>query len=195
MKRLLVFLVLALGSLVQAAPPKLTALPSGEFVIVTGSTTLTIQKDGSVVVKSPTIDLTIPATDGPAPGPNPPGPNPPAPQPDKLEGAIKALWGGLQEADMKANAKALAVAYNYAAEVVESKLANTPDDVITLFASKQKGLTKPGALLSIQERIEGEINTVYPDQSKPLTPESRVAGAALFRKAATILEGLSNGPN
>lgn len=187
MKNLLAVLFLLLGGFAFAGPPKLTVLPSGELQIVTGGTTLTVKADGSVIVKSAAIDLTIPGTDVP----NPPGPVPP--NPDKLEASIKALYGALQEPNRVKDAKALANAWKYAAEVAASPLVNTPGDILTLWSSKGKELSGPGALQSIQERIETEVDAMFPDQDKALTQEQRIQAAALFRKIAMILEALPNG--
>lgn len=189
MKKLLVVVFLLLGSLVQAGPPKLTVSSNGELQIVTGGTVLVVKTDGSVIVKSPAIDLTIPPSDGP----NPPGPVPPVPNPDKLEASIKALYGALQEPNRAKDAKALAGAWKYAADVAASPLVNTPGDILTLWSSKGKELSGPGALQSIQERIETEVDALFPDQDKALTQEQRIQAAALFRKIAGILEALPNG--
>lgn len=188
MKQFLTLLFLLLGSLAYAGPPKLTVLPSGELQIVTGGTVLTVKADGSVLVKSQAIDLTIPASDGPAP----PGPTPPGPRPDKLEASLKALYGAIQEPNRAKDSKALAAAWRYAAEVAESKLVNTPSDIMTLWASKGKDLSAPGALQSIQERIETEVDALFPNQDQPLTQDQRTQAASLFKKIAAILEALAN---
>jgi hypothetical protein len=190
MKKLICVILLLLAGTVQAAPPKLTVLPNGELQIVAGGTVLTVKADGSVVVKSPAIDLTIPGTDGPAPGP---GPVPPGPAPDRLESSLKALYGAIQETNRVKDAKALAGAWRYAADVAESKLVNTPADIMTLWASKGKDLSASGALGSIQERIEVEVDALFPDQDKALTQEQRDQASKLFRKIAAILEALPNG--
>lgn len=196
MKRLLATLVLMAGWMgqAQAEPPKIRVTPGGNTVITVGETTVTVSGDGTLIIKGPAVDLTI-NSDGP--GPKPPVPNPPAPQPpapDTLGPALRGLWGGLQEPQQVESARALAAAWKFAADVGENPaLSKTAGDIVAAFRTKAKTLPRPGALVSIQERIQTEVEALAPDQAKALTPENRGALVALFKKIATILESLANG--
>lgn len=200
MKKFLVFLILMMGQALYAGPPKIVVQPNGDIQVVTGGTTILAKTDGSVTVKSSAIDLTIPPS-GPVPpsppGPNPPGPNPPAPDNALAEG-LKGMFGGLQEQDKVANAKGLALVYQFAANGAVSEFVQTPNAIVDAIVVKAKTLIKDGklrsqSLLPIQERIDSEWQKLFPDGKAVLTADQKKQAADFYSKIAKILEDLSNG--
>lgn len=187
MKKLLALCFLLLGGWAFAGPPKLTVLPTGELQIVTGGTTLTVKSDGSVLVKSAAIDLTIPGTDGPTP-PTPPGPTPP-PKPEDLDNdplakSIRSVWGALGSGSQLGYVQTLAGNLQKTVDSLDS--ANSRKDLITLLVSNQT--LKGGEIRPIRDVIGNEMNALLgPDLEQPL---DKPKVKAFFQKVITILKEL-----
>lgn len=178
-----VLLLLSTSLLAQSAPPKLTVSPTGELTIVTGGTTLVVKADGSVTVKSPAIDLTIPATDNPAPKPVDPV-NPV--KPDELASMVGTLYGSDADPGKEAKAKTLTTFWYKALSIVDG--ANTYGD---LKKSLSQIPTLPATdLKAIRDLFRDELKKAMgPDPD----PVDKVKTRELFARFAKALEALANG--
>ncbi len=108
------------------------------------------------------------------------------------------MFGGLQEQDKSANAKGLALVYQFAANGAVSEFVQTPNAIVEAIVVKAKALIKDGklrsqSLLPIQERIDAEWTKMFPDGKSTLTADQRKQAADFYSKIAKIMEDLSNG--
>lgn len=186
MKRLLCLVALLFaGSAAPAAPPKLTVLPNGELQIVTGGTTLTVKADGSVLVKSAAIDLTIPGTDGPGPKPDPVKPVDPV-KPDELAQTAGTLYGSDVDPDKAGKAAKLATFWYKALSIVDG--ATTYADLKTKLRAIP---TLPDTdLKAIRDLLREEMKKALGADSEPV---DKVKTRELYTRFAKLYEGLPNG--
>lgn len=161
--------------LVAASPPRVEISPNGT-TLTQGGLVVRILPDGSITIKSPTVDLTIPGAGNDIP-------LPPAPIKDPLADAIGGIYGGLQEPTKAKNAAALAKAY----KGIEWEDGMT----IGAIAGQLKGIVPAGQFVPIRERIGREVAaTLGSDPTAVLSDSKRVEAEALFVRLANILAGL-----
>ena len=183
--RSLLSLIFLLSSslLAQSAPPKLTVQPNGELVIVAGGTVLTVKADGSVLVKSPAIDLTIPSADNHAPKPVDPV-NPV--KPDELASMVGTLYGSDADPGKEAKAKSLTTFWYKALSIV---------DGASTYADLKKSLSQiptlpPTDLKAIRDLFRDELKKAMGPDADPV---DKVKTRELFTRFAKALEAISNG--
>lgn len=161
--------------LVAATPPRVEITPNGT-TLTQGGLVVRILPDGSITIKSPSIDLTIPSTGNEVP-------LPPAPIRDPLADALSGIYGGLQEPTKSINAAALAKAYRG----IEWEDGMT----IGAIAGQLKGIVPTGQFGPIRERIGREVAaTLGSDPTAILSAPKRIEAEALFARLANILMGL-----
>lgn len=173
-----VIFLLSTSLLAQSAPPKLTVSPTGELTIVTGGTTLVVKADGSVTVKSPAIDLTIPAADNP-------GPKPVVPvKPDELASMVGTLYGSDADPAKETKAKSLTTFWYKALSIVDG--SSTYGD---LKKSLSQIPTLPATdLKAIRDLFRDELKKAMGPDGDPV---DKVKTRELFTRFAKALEALS----
>jgi len=163
----------ALAFLIFAIPPQVEITGKGTQ-ITQGQTIVTVLPDGSVLVKSPSVNLVIPAADAEPV-------NPPA---DDLRDALSAIYGADQDANKKAKLTALIKSYEAALQSID-KAATVADLAQSL--SKSQTL-KPADLRPLRDRIAQEIQTTLgtdPDVMLDMT-----AAKSMLQKLITTLKGI-----
>lgn len=180
MKRILVVCFLFFGGSVFAGPPKLTVLPSGELQIVTGATVLVVKSDGSVTVKSPAIDLTIPASNGPiTPDIKP---DPVKPVTDPIADQIGLRYGSSTEENKAEKTKGLSSLWFRAVSLVDT--CQTLGELNVQLKKLQT--LADNDLAPIREFIRDQIaEQLGTNLSAPL---DKAKARALFTRFATALE-------
>jgi hypothetical protein len=163
----------ALALLVLALPPQVEITAKGTK-ITQGQITITVLPDGSVLVKSPSANLVLPAADAEPV-------NPPA---DDLRDALSAIYGADQDAGKKVKLAALIKSYEAALQSID-KAATVADLAQSL--SKSQTL-KPADLRPLRDRIAQEIQTTLgtdPDLMLDVT-----AAKSMLQKLITTLKGI-----
>jgi hypothetical protein len=172
----------ALVFAVLAAPPVIRVEPN-QTTIKQNSITITIQQDGSILVKGPTIDLVLPGTNSPLP--LPPDPKP-VPDEDILKSAVQSIYGGLQESTKAADALALARSYR----AINWHQITTVGDL----ANSLRGVVPATRFAPVRERTGREILALFGDDpDQQITNDMKDKGRVLFARIATILEDVANG--
>jgi len=162
-----------LAFLIFAIPPQVEITGKGTK-ITQGQTIVTVLPDGSVLVKSPSINLVIPAADAEPV-------NPPA---DDLADALSAIYGADQDQLKKAKLAVLIKSYEAALESL-NKVATVADLAQSL--SKSQTL-KPADLRPLRDRIAQEIQTTLgTDPDAALDP---IAAKTLLQKLINTLKGI-----
>ena len=166
-------MISSIAFLVLCIPPQVEITGKGTK-ITQGQITVTVLPDGSVLVKSPSVNLVIPATDvDPV--------NPPA---DDLGDALRAIYGADQDGNKKAKLASLIKSYQAALESLD-KVATVADFAQAL--SKSQSL-KAADLRPLRDRIAQEIQTILgtdPDVTLDVT-----AAKSLLQKLITTLKGI-----
>lgn len=174
------FSLFLLGGVMGAcfgAPPSVSVSPTGDVSIKSGANLVTIKADGSVVVKGPSVDLSFPGGNGPAPAPEV-LPD----QPDPLHEAIGTLYGSLQEEGKEAKARALQTTWLKAVSLVDK--VETLGELTTKLKAVQT--LKDDDLAPIRERIRDEIGAVLGKDPKATLDKAKAR--ALFSRIASGLE-------
>jgi hypothetical protein len=166
-------MISSIAFLVFFIPPQVEITGKGTK-ITQGQTIVTVLPDGSVLVKSPTVNLVIPAADADPV-------NPPA---DDLADALKAIYGADQDTAKKAKLSLLIKSYEASLQSID-KAATVADLAQSL--SKSQTL-KPVDLRPLRDRIAQEIQVTLgtdPDVSLDVT-----AAKSLLQKLITTLKGI-----
>jgi hypothetical protein len=171
----LIYPILAFTAL--AAPPQIRVEPN-QTVIRQNAVTVTIQADGSILVRGPNIDLVLPGSNSPLP------PNPgPAPD-DELANALKSIYGGEQDALKRVKANALVKSYEAAFRSLDQ--ASTVADFAQAMTRAQT--LKFDDLRPLRDRIATEINSVV--GSDPEAPLDIAAAKGVLQRIISILKGV-----
>jgi hypothetical protein len=166
-------MISSIAFLVLCIPPQVEITGKGTK-ITQGQTIVTVLPDGSVLVKSPAINLVIPATDADLV-------NPPA---DDLIDALKAIYGADQDTAKKAKLASLIKSYQAALESLD-KVTTVADFAQAL--SKSQNL-KAADLRPLRDRIAQEIQgTLGTDPDAAL---DSVAAKTLLQKLINTLRGI-----
>lgn len=168
-------MITTIAFLILCAPPQIE-ITTKQTKITQGQTIVTVLPDGSVSIKSPAVNLTIPAANE----------QPVEPSNDDLSDALKAIYGADQDNGKKNKLAALIKSYESALDSIE-KAAIVAD----LAESLQKYQTlKPADLRSMRDRIAQEIQLKM--GTDPDVKIDATAAKSLLQKIITILKGLQN---
>ena len=159
-----------LAFLVIGAPPSVEITPK-ETVIRQGQITIKILPDGSMQIKSPSANLSLPGSDV-------------APAPDDFADAIKAIYGADQDKLKKVKLGALIKSYESALQSIDQ--AKIVGDFAQLLIKSQT--IKPDDLRPLRDRIAQEIKTQI--GTDPDSPLDAMAAKDLFTKLIANLKGL-----
>jgi hypothetical protein len=136
---------------------------------------VTVKTDGSVIVKGPSVDLSFPGGNGPAPEilPN---------QPDPLHEIIGTLYGSLQEEGKEAKVRELQTTWLKAVSLVDK--VETLGELTTKLKAVQT--LRDDDLIPIRERIRDEIGNILGKDPKATLDKAKAR--ALFSRIAAALE-------
>ena len=166
-------MISSIAFLVLCIPPQVEITGKGTK-ITQGQTIVTVLPDGSVLVKSPTINLVIPASDAEPV-------NPPA---DDLADALKAIYGADQDVGKKVKLAALIKSYESTLQSID-KAATVADLAQSL--SKSQTL-KPADLRPLRDRIAQEIQTAL--GTDPDVALDVAVAKSLLQKLINTLKGI-----
>jgi len=166
-------MISSIAFLVLCIPPQVEITGKGTK-ITQGQTIVTVLPDGSVLVKSPSVNLVIPATDADPV-------NPPA---DDLRDALSAIYGADQDANKKAKLTALIKSYQAAFESLD-KVTTVADLAQAL--SKSQSL-KAADLRPLRDRLAQEIQSTL--GTDPDAALDSVAAKTLLQKLINTLKGI-----
>lgn len=166
-------MISSIAFLVLCMPPQVEITGKGTK-ITQGQTIVTVLPDGSVLVKSPTINLVIPASDAEPV-------NPPA---DDLRDALSAIYGADQDQLKKAKLAALIKSYEVTLQSID-KAATVSD--LAQFLSKSQTL-KPADLRPLRDRIAQEIQSIV--GTDPDVALDVAVAKSLLQKLITTLKGI-----
>jgi len=166
-------MISSIAFLVICIPPQVEITGKGTK-ITQGQTIVTVLPDGSVLVKSPSVNLVIPAADAEPV-------NPPA---DDLADALSAIYGADQ--DQLKKAKLAVLIKSYESALLSLDQAKTLSDLAQSMTKAQS--LKADDLRSLRDRIAKEIeSTLGTDAEAPLD----VAVAKTFlKKLINTLKGI-----
>jgi hypothetical protein len=169
------FLLVGLAGASLGAPPSVSVSPTGEVTIKSGVNLVTVKTDGSVIVKGPSVDLSFPGGNGPAPEilPN---------QPDPLHEIIGTLYGSLQEEGKEAKVRELQTTWLKAVSLVDK--VETLGELTTKLKAVQT--LRDDDLIPIRERIRDEIGNILGKDPKATLDKAKAR--ALFSRIAAALE-------
>jgi hypothetical protein len=163
----------ALAFLILAIPPQVEITGKGTK-IVSGQVTVTVLADGSVLIKSPSANLVIPAADA----------DPVVPPGDDLADALRAIYGADQDTAKKAKLALLIKSYQAALESLD-KAATAADFAQAL--SKSQSL-KAADLRPLRDRIAQEIQSSLGTDPDAILDAN--AAKSLLQKLINILKGI-----
>jgi len=163
----------ALAFLILAIPPQIEITGKGTK-IVQGQVAITVLPDGSVLVKSPSANLVIPAADADPV-------NPPA---DDLRDALSAIYGADQDGNKKAKLASLIKSYQTALDGIDK--ATTVAD-LALAMTKAQTL-KAADLRPLRDRIAQEIQSSLGTDPDAILDVN--ATKSLLQKLINILKGI-----
>jgi len=166
-------MISSIAFLVLCIPPQVEITGKGTK-ITQGQTIVTVLPDGSVLVKSPSVNLVIPASDADPV-------NPPA---DDLRDALSAIYGADQDANKKAKLTALIKSYQTALDSIDK--ATTVADLAQSLSKSQT--LKPVDLRPLRDRIAQEIQVTL--GTDPDAALDSVAAKTLLQKLITTLKGI-----
>ena len=174
----------------QAEPPKIIISPAGETVIKSALATITLKADGSVLIKGPNIDLTLPGNAAPvdpiAPSdpvkPTPAPVDPIAPEADPLVELVGTLYGSLQEEGKAEKTKALSQVWLKAVALVDK--AETVGDIVAEMNKIQT--LKAEDIKPIREYLRDEVLKELGNKSSAKLEKAKAR--ALFARIAAALE-------
>lgn len=166
-------MISSIAFLVLCIPPQVEITAKGTK-ITQGQTIVTVLPDGSVLVKSPAINLVIPAFDAEPV-------NPPA---DDLRDALSAIYGADQDQLKKPKLAALIKSYEAALQSLDQ--VKTLSDLAQSLTKAQS--LKADDLRPLRDRIAKEIeSTLGTDAESPLDV---AAAKTLLQKLITTLKGI-----
>ena len=168
-------LVVGLAGASLGAPPSVSVSPTGEVTIKSGVNLVTVKSDGSVIVKGPSVDLSFPGGNGPAPEILPD-------QPDPLHEIIGTLYGSLVDDAKAEKARALQTTWLKAVSLVDK--VETLGELTTKLKAVQT--LKDDDLAPIRERIRDEIGNILGKDPKATLDKAKAR--ALFSRIAAALE-------
>jgi hypothetical protein len=166
-------MISSIAFLALCIPPQVEITGKGTK-ITQGQTIVTVLPDGSVLVKSPSVNLVIPATDAEPV-------NPPA---DDLADALRAIYGADQDTAKKAKLALLIKSYQAALEFLD-KVTTVADFAQAL--SKSQSL-KAADLRPLRDRLAQEIQSTL--GTDPDAALDSVAAKTLLQKLINILKGI-----
>ena len=166
-------MISSIAFLVFCIPPQVEITGKGTK-ITQGQTIVTVLPDGSVLVKSPTINLVIPASDA----------EPVNPTADDLRDALNAIYGADQDAGKKVKLAALIKSYEVTLQSID-KAATVADLAQSL--SKSQTL-KPADLRPLRDRIAQEIQSTL--GTDPDVALDVAVAKTLLQKLITTLKGI-----
>ena len=166
-------MISSIAFLVLCIPPQVEITGKGTK-ITQGQTIVTVLPDGSVLVKSPSVNLVIPATDV----------EPIVPPADDLIDALKAIYGADQDTAKKAKLASLIKSYQAALESLD-KVSTVADFAQAL--SKSQSL-KPADLRPLRDRIAQEIQSSLGTDPDAILDVN--AAKLLLQKLINILKGI-----
>ena len=177
--------MLLLGT-AQAEPPKIIITPAGETVIQLTQGTITVKADGSMSIKGPNIDLTLPGVAAPVDPIAPIKPNPPvdpiAPEADPLAELVGTLYGSLQEEGKAEKTKALSQLWLRAVALVDK--AETVGDIVAEMNRIQT--LKAEDIKPIREYLRDEVLKELGSKSSAKLDKAKAR--ALFARIASALQ-------
>ena len=163
----------ALAFLILAIPPQIEITGKGTKIIQ-GQVTVTVLADGSVLIKSPSANLVIPAADA----------DPVIPPGDDLGDALRAIYGADQDGNKKAKLALLIKSYQAALEFLD-KVSTVADFAQAL--SKSQSL-KAADLRPLRDRLAQEIQVTL--GTDPDAALDSVAAKTLLQKLINTLKGI-----
>jgi len=166
-------MISSIAFLVLCIPPQVEITGKGTK-ITQGQTIVTVLPDGSVLVKSPSVNLVIPATDADPV-------NPPA---DDLRDALSAIYGADQDAGKKGKLAALIKSYEASLQSID-KAATVAD--LALSMTKAQTL-KAADLRPLRDRIAQEIQSSLGTDPDAILDAN--AAKSLLQKLINILKGI-----
>ena len=169
--------MLLLGT-AQAEPPKIIITPAGETVIQLTQGTITVKADGSMSIKGPNIDLTLPGVAAPI--------DPIAPEADPLAELVGTLYGSLQEEGKAEKTKALSQVWLKAVALVDK--AETVGDIVAEMNRIQT--LKAEDIKPIREYLRDEVLKELGSKSSAKLDKAKAR--ALFARIASALQKAVN---
>ena len=166
-------MISSIAFLVLCIPPQVEITGKGTK-ITQGQTIVTVLPDGSVLVKSPSVNLVIPTNDADPV-------NPPA---DDLRDALSAIYGADQDAGKKVKLAALIKSYEVTLQSID-KAATVADLAQSLTKSQT---LKPADLRPLRDRIAQEIQTIL--GTDPDVALDVAVAKTLLQKLITTLKGI-----
>jgi len=166
-------MISSIAFLVLCIPPQVEITGKGTK-ITQGQTIVTVLPDGSVLVKSPSVNLVIPASDADPV-------NPPA---DDLRDALSAIYGADQDANKKAKLTALIKSYQTALDSIDK--ATTVADFAQALSKSQS--LKAADLRPLRDRLAQEIQVTL--GTDPDAALDSVAAKTLLQKLINTLKGI-----
>jgi hypothetical protein len=166
-------MISSIAFLVLCMPPQVEITGKGTK-ITQGQTIVTVLPDGSVLVKSPSVNLVIPAADA----------DPVIPPGDDLGDALRAIYGADQDTAKKAKLALLIKSYQAALESLD-KVTTVADFAQAL--SKSQSL-KAADLRPLRDRLAQEIQSTL--GTDPDAALDSVAAKTLLQKLITTLKGI-----
>jgi hypothetical protein len=163
----------ALAFLILAIPPQVEITGKGTK-ITQGQTIVTVLPDGSVLVKSPSVNLVIPAADA----------EPVVPPADDLADALRAIYGADQDTAKKAKLASLIKSYQAALESLDK--ATTVADFAQSLSKSQT--LKPADLRPLRDRIAQEIQSSLGTDPDAILDAN--AAKSLLQKLINTLKGI-----
>jgi len=184
------FLALLVTGAAYADPPKITISPSGDTTIKSGLSIITLKADGTVSIKGPNVDLTLPGNAAPvdpiAPSdpvkPTPAPVDPIAPEADPLVELVGTLYGSLQEEGKAQKTKALSQVWLKAVALVDK--AETVGDIVAEMNKIQT--LKAEDIKPIREYLRDEVLKELGNKSSAKLEKAKAR--ALFARIAAALE-------
>jgi hypothetical protein len=166
-------MISSIAFLVLCIPPQVEITAKGTK-ITQGQITITVLPDGSVLVKSPSANLVLPAADA----------EPVVPPADDLIDALRAIYGADQ--DQLKKAKLAVLIKSYESALLSLDQAKTLSDLAQSMTKAQS--LKADDLRPLRDRIAKEIeSTLGTDAEAPLD----VAAAKTFlKKLINTLKGI-----
>jgi hypothetical protein len=166
-------MISSIAFLVLCVPPQVEITGKGTK-ITQGQITITVLPDGSMLVKSPSVNLVIPAADA----------DPVVPPAEDLADALRAIYGADQDGNKKAKLALLIKSYQAALESLD-KVTTVADFAQAL--SKSQSL-KAADLRPLRDRLAQEIQVTL--GTDPDAALDSVAAKALLQKLITTLKGI-----
>jgi hypothetical protein len=166
-------MISSIAFLVLCIPPQVEITGKGTK-ITQGQITITVLADGSVLIKSPSANLVIPAADA----------DPVVPPADDLADALRAIYGADQDGNKKAKLASLIKSYQAALESLDK--ATTVADFAQALSKSQS--LKAADLRPLRDRLAQEIQVTL--GSDPDAALDSVAAKTLLQKLINTLKGI-----